>query len=334
MRTVTVKAASAARVPVGAASAALVPVVDPVAQLIALDKAEASTIGQLGQIAIDMGIIVLAEAPIGATDSELKLARLADASGISLNILRQRRFVVSRIGPAARAHPRFLVAARYASYEVIAGVADEAERERLLDMIHNEPAPDGAERWKRDTLLERMGRQPRHPTPAMQVTAVVSDPMLAQQAFHQILEAMPAEERLDLVTQQLATEDVQQELDAGTRRALMTSVWTGARLSDPGSNEPTEKPGPKLSEVGEVLLELGEQVEKWALHLESPIVLDLLGACDGVDRLRRVAARGKLERLARAAAHAAVLLDDPETVEPDVYDAEFGPARLRLASAS
>jgi hypothetical protein len=169
------------------------------------------------------------------------------------------------------------------------------------------------------------------PTPEWTASRVV------EQAERAMEDMAPAEaERIALKTVNAMTPGRRLDLAEATLRDPDVVKEQLQRVPDWSSRiEVPEKPQPtgNLAETAEILWQLGQSVERWSLHLESPMVLELLKSSHRVDSVRRVATREKLERLARAASHAATLLvDETEQADDDVIDVEFRKVPPRLNS--
>lgn len=192
-------------------------------QLVTLERREATELANLGRIALDMG-----DALLKCRDDFETLQRLSERTGIPVATLRERRQVAGRLPADVREHPGFLVVARYAVYQTITRVADEAERARLFELIHNQAPPASRSgRWRRDDILRLIGHRPYQQTPDERVAAIVSNPELAAQAFRQIAQTQPdiVENTLrdDLATSSVvatAQYNLQQEAEKDYQRGI------------------------------------------------------------------------------------------------------------------
>jgi len=130
-----------------------------------------------GQVAFEMGDEVLEQAPIGAGHANTGgleiLQRLAVETGVDFEVLRQRRFVSSRVPHGTR-----VPSVAWAIYREIAYVEDVIERERLLKLVATEDATqlvdgvwrptrhktaDGRPRWTVDAIRTHKGEKSANP---------------------------------------------------------------------------------------------------------------------------------------------------------------------------
>jgi hypothetical protein len=124
-----------------------------------------------GMTAFEMGDVVLDQVPMGDdhanNDRDTILTRLASETGVDYEVLRQRRFVSSRVPQGTR-----VPSVTWAVYREIAQVSDERERGKLLKKVATDVATqyvDGAwrptprERWTVDAIRTHIGKPAANP---------------------------------------------------------------------------------------------------------------------------------------------------------------------------
>jgi hypothetical protein len=122
----------------------------------ALQHQEATT-------AFEQGDIALALAPLGDdgahNGSQGTLERLAEATGVPLGTLRDRRLVAARVPPTERS-----VGVPWSAYQIIANLGNGALRARMLAALQHEAPPAPHQRWSVNAVRQAIGRPPTNGT--------------------------------------------------------------------------------------------------------------------------------------------------------------------------
>lgn len=138
--------------------------------------------------ALEMGDVVLALVPVGAdgvrNGSGDDLQELADATGVAVATLRERRFVANRIAPAVRT-----AGVAWSVYLTLAKVKNEAEREELLRKVAETRSATPSGRWTVDAVRALTGKVGTRGALAARIEAA---PPEERQEAYEILRDDPA----------------------------------------------------------------------------------------------------------------------------------------------
>jgi len=201
------------------------------ARLADLAQQEKLTRFEMGDIALDQVPYALDGVNNGSQD---KLERMADASGLTLTQLEQRRFTSSRVPPTSR-----VVGVSWSVYREIANEGIAEERARLLDLVAQPHPTNERGRWTVTSLRVEMGRPPIQHTgsePLAQriqtaplaervaaLDALRLDPEVRQEVRRQE-EALARPPAAEDVPSGVDTTRVEQKLDLWQARAQMEAM--------------------------------------------------------------------------------------------------------------
>jgi hypothetical protein len=201
-----------------------------VEKLKVLQAREAASAFEMGDLLAE--ILPVAEAGESLTGRVPALDAYAEAAGIDVGVLQQRRFVAGRVPPFYRAE-----GIAWSTYREVSGL-EEAERLRVIRTIQNDPPGTISGRWTVSAVRVLMGRPPIVHTgeplreriaraPAAQKLAAL-DELMGDPEVRALADDQAAQKRAaqaDADAKVLATDPIARKLDAWAARAQLERLF-------------------------------------------------------------------------------------------------------------